>query len=513
MKLTIAQINATVGDLSGNVERCLHAWKTAAAQETDLVIFPEMVIPGYPPRDILYDPSFAEAVELATADLAAQGEGLPPALVGTFSTHIPNGFTPVNIGGHPGLFNIAALLQNGTVTPAAYKQLLPIYDVFYEPRWFRPGPQLPPIEIAGKKIGVVVCEDMWDAEYDVHPPAAQIAAGAELLINLSASPFRLGMLDERARVCTRDIPVMYVNLVGATDELIFDGRSFVMQNKQITAQAAGFQEDILTLDLDAEPTPIPTERWEKTVYDALVLGVRDFAQKNGLKRAALGLSGGVDSALVAVIAADALGGPNVTTVAIPSRYSDPRSTSSAQELATQLDMQYAEVPLDEMHKAAETSLETLLDGGNTAENIQARLRMLVLTSYVNAQGGLLLNTSNKTELAMGYSTLYGDMAGSVSPLGDLNKTQVYAVARWLHETRGVIPAFILDRAPSAELRPDQVDPFDYEKISPELDTLVEANQSSLPIRRSEHKRWLMGIILKVSRKAFGTGRLIPVTRR
>jgi NAD+ synthase (glutamine-hydrolysing) len=249
------------------------------------------------------------------------------------------------------------------------------------------------------------------------------------------------------------------------------------------------------------------------LYRALVLGVRDFAHKNGLNRAFVGLSGGIDSAVVAVIAAEALRPERVTAVAIPSRYTDPRSTACAQELATALGVQFEVVELEPLHAAAEAALGHLLKGGTSAENIQARLRAMILMGFVNRYGGMLLNTSNKTELALGYATLYGDMAGTLCPIADVTKPQVVALARWIDSTRGVIPRFTLERPPSAELKPGQVDPFDYAAIAPALEQLVQQNRSNAALRRSEHKRWQMGVVLKVSRKAFGSGRMIPITRR
>ncbi|HNT76067.1 MAG TPA: NAD(+) synthase, partial [Anaerolineae bacterium] len=253
---------------------------------------------------------------------------------------------------------------------------------------------------------------------------------------------------------------------------------------------------------------------EEEVFRALVLGVRDFAQKNGIERACLGLSGGVDSAVIAVIAAEALGPERVTAVAIPSRYSDPRSTSSARALAEALDIGFEVVELEPLHAAAEHALGDLLAHGTAPENVQARLRALILMAFVNRDGGMLLNTSNKTELTVGYSTLYGDMAGTLCPIADLTKPEVYALAEWIQATRGaIIPRFIIERPPSAELKPDQVDPFDYPKVSPILESLIQENRSNAAIRRSEHKRWHMGVILKVSEKAFGSGRMIPITRK
>lgn len=369
-------------------------------------------------------------------------------------------------------------------------------------------------------MGVLICEDLWDEGYAVHPPAELKDAGAEVLITLSASPYRRGVLAQRLHHARRQrSPLIYLNLVGATDELIFDGRSFVLDEKGVlTVQLAGFAEEVRTVDVDA-PSPTHTlpaverEGEEAELFQALVLGVRDFARKNGLERACLGLSGGVDSSVVAVIAAEALGPKNVTGVAIPSRYTDPRSTECARQLADALGIRFEVVPLETLHAAAEATLGEAMADGTTAENVQARLRAMVLMSFVNRDGGMLLNTSNKTELSLGYGTLYGDMAGTLYVIGDLTKPEVYALARWINAQRRIIPDFVLSRPPSAELRPDQVDPFDYDTVAPAMERLVRANRSDAALRRSEHKRWQAGVILKVSEKAFGTGRLIPITRR
>jgi NAD+ synthase (glutamine-hydrolysing) len=511
MKIALAQVNTTVGDLSGNVERCLSAAASAADQHPDLIVFPEMAVPGYPPRDMLYDESFVQATGDATRALAAQTADLPLILVGSLAE---SGQPTPN---HPGLYNAAWLLERGAARLVAAKRLLPAYDVFHEPRWFTPGPCLPPLELAGHKIGVLVCEDLWDEGYPLHPAAELLAAGAQALVCLSASPYRRDSLAQRLYHARRaKAPLVYVNLVGATDELIFDGRSFAIDlGGNLLSQLGGFDEDLRVVDLAASPgadspSPAPVE---EEIYRALTLGVRDFARKNGLRHAYIGLSGGVDSSLVAALAADALGPLRVTGIAIPSRYTDPRSTESARELAKALGIRFEAVELEKMHLAAEETLAGLLEAGNTAENIQARLRALVLMSYVNRGGGFLLNTSNKTELSLGYSTLYGDMAGTLSPLGDLTKPEVYALAHWRNARSPIFPDFVLTRPPSAELRPGQVDPFDYGEISPEMEDLVRQNRSDGYLRRSEHKRWQIGVILKVSEKAFGTGRLIPITRK
>lgn len=510
MNVALAQINTCIGDLEGNVERCLAAIETARRAGADLVVLPEMVVPGYPPRDILFDTSFTEAVSEATLDLARRARAGPPAVIGTL---MPADHRPP---GHPGLYNAAVLLSGGNVQLVAAKRLLPAYDVFFEPRWFLPGPPLPPVAIAGRQVGFLVCEDLWDEGYPIHPPAELLAVGAELLVCLTASPYRQNVMEQRLFHARRPhCPLVYVNLCGANDELIFDGRSFaVNQSGDLIARLPGFEEAVQIVDVDqAGPVAMVDQKAESELFQALVLGVCDFAQKNQLDRAFVGLSGGVDSAVVAMIAAEALGPERVTAVAIPSRYTDPRSTDCARELAEALGICFDVIELEPLHAAAEVTLAGLLEGATTAENIQARLRAMILMSFVNCSGGFLLNSSNKTELALGYATIYGDMAGTLCPIADLTKPEVIGLAHWLNAERGVIPRFILERPPSAELRPEQIDPFDYPQVAPAMERLVQTNRSDLALRRSEHKRWQMGVILKVSEKAFGTGRLIPITRR
>ena len=514
MKLALAQINTTVGDLEGNVARCLDAARKA--QGADLVIFPELTIPGYPARDILYDPSFVEAVQAATEDLAKQARGLPPMLVCSLR---PSG---QKLYQHPALHNVAYLMHEGETKLAAVKRLLPIYDVFYEPRWFVAGTEsLPPVEIAGRKVGVIICEDMWDEEYPVHPGTELKQMGAEMLVCISASPYRRGAGEGRVYHAKRQgLPIAFVNLVGANDEVIFDGGSFWMDGERVE-EVRRFEEGILflnTKDTKATKEKSGENNGEEELFHAIVLGVRDFARKNGIMRAVIGLSGGIDSSVVAVIAAEALGAANVTGVAIPSRYTDARSTESARELASALGIGFEVIELEKMHLATESVLGPERSEGVGGENIQARLRMIVLMSIVNQRGGFLLNTSNKTELTLGYGTLYGDLAGTLSPLGDVTKPEVYALARWINSDgrkrkAEVIPQFVMERKPSAELMEGQVDPFDYDAVAPEVEKLVRTNQSNPMMRAAEHKRWQAGVILKVSEKSFGRGRMMPITRK
>ncbi len=508
MKIGLGQIGSWVGDLEGNVARCLHAIERAAEDGADLVVLPELALPGYPPRDILCDEGFAPAIVDAGDDLAARCRGLPPTIVGSVA---PGPSRPL---GHPGLHNVALLIAEGRVRDSVAKRLIPSYDVFHEARWFLSGAATQPIAVAGRKLGVTVCEDMWDEHYALHPPEELRKAGAAAIVNISASPYRRGVLAERLRHARRArTPFVYVNGCGATDELVFDGRSFVLDaDGKIVALLPGFEEAVVVVDLDASGGVEEPAESLGDLHRALVLGIRDFATKNAIRRAFLGLSGGIDSAFVARLAVDALGADQVTAIAIPSRFTDARSTDSARELAGTLGVGFEVVPLEPMHTAAEQSLRDVLERGaetTAAENVQARLRALVLMSYVNAHGGLLLNTSNKTELSLGYATLYGDMAGTLCPIADLTKPDVVELAAWL----GGFPEFILERPPTAELKEDQRDPFDYPVLAPEIEKLVASNRSDAALRRSEHKRWQMGVVLKVSEKAFGTGRLIPITRK
>lgn len=515
LKLALAQINTTIGDLAGNIARILDAARQA--RDADLVVFPELAVPGYPPRDILYDASFVEAVLAATEDLARRSKGLPPMLVGSFA---PSGKKLLL---HPALHNIAYLMHDGEMQVAQIKQLLPVYDVFYELRWFVPGEKtLPPIEIAGKRIGVLVCEDMWDEDYPVHPGAELKSMGADALVCMSAAPFHKGSLQDRVYHASRQgLPIAFVDLVGGNDELVFDGSCFVLNGRgEMAAAGARFEEQVLIVEsgewkvdgADRKDEGRKTVSVAEEIYHALMLGLHDFARKNGLQHAFIGLSGGIDSSVAAVIAAEALGAENVTGVAIPSRYTDPRSTEAARELASNLGIGFEVVELETLHRAAESTLGARADGVG-GENLQARLRMMILMSCVNQRGGFLVNTSNKTELTLGYSTLYGDMAGAISPLGDVTKPEVYGLAKYLNVGRNVIPPFILERAPSAELKPEQVDPFDYDTLAPALEEMVLANESNPAMRASEHKRGQMGVVLKVSEKAFGSGRMMPITRK
>ncbi len=500
MKIGIAQINPIVGDIEGNVGLCLSAVEEAKAKGAELVIFPELAIPGCHPKDILFDQSFTEAVYAATENLAQELDGAPPVIMGT----LQQGSKPIDQ--HPGLTNSAVLLQDGKVTHLAVKQTLPTHDVFMEPRWFISGERARAIRIAGKKVFVLVGEADLNQE---------VPTETDLIIVVAASPFTKNAFKKRLSKLKYSVPSIFVNLVGGNDEMIYDGRSFLMGPKgEIKTVLASFESEVRVIDLEeADETTVPEVSSEEILFNALVMGLRDFFHKNNLKTAYLGVSGGIDSSLVAAIAAEALGPENVTGVALPSRYTDPKSTKTAEDLCRNLGMSFEKLELETLHAAAETAFGDLLSKGNGAENVQARLRMISLMAYVNRYGGVLLNTGNKTEASLGYATIYGDTAGTICPIGDLIKPEVYALARWVNREKEIIPQFILDRKPSAELRPDQVDPFDYDGISPEIEMLVRNNQSNQVMRNAEHKRWQSGVILKVSEKSFGSGRMIPITRR
>lgn len=524
MKLGLAQIDTRVGDFAGNAARVEAATEAAARGGADVVVFPELAVTGYPPRDLLYDTAFVDAAIDQTDRLAARLAGGPAVVVGSVARAA---WAPPR---HPGLLNVAAVLEGGEVRARVEKRLLPGYDVFFEPRWFVPGNASAPVAFGRTRAGILVCEDLWDEGYDASPGADLVAAGAGVLVCISASPFRAGVYERRLALAGRHgVPLVFVNLVGANDEVIFDGGSFAADAEgRAVAALPRFEEAVRVVELDdASPIDAPETDASEELFRALALGVRDFARKNGVRRAVLGLSGGVDSALVACVAREALGPEAVTAVALPSRYTDPRSTETARELADALGIAFEVVEIEPMHAAAEGALGDLLAGEGgaiAAENVQARLRALALMAVVNRKGGLLLNTSNKTELALGYGTLYGDMAGTLSVIGDLTKPRVYDVARWYDAGRGVIPAFILDRPPSAELRPDQIDPFDYPREAPVVEALVAGtpvpegtSDEDLAryrrlLRAAEHKRWQAGIVLKTSETAFGSGRMVPVTR-
>ncbi len=541
MKVALAQINTTVGDLAGNEARILAAYRRGAAAGVDLVMVPELAVSGYPPRDLLLKNHFIEQ-NLAVLDRLAGATGPIGLLVGYVGKNETR----------PGreATNSAALLQHGKILATRTKTLLPTYDVFDEDRYFEPASENRLVEFNGQKIGITICEDVWndedfwrDRRYRRNPAAELAAAGARILFNISASPWHLGknrirhgMLGSLA--AKLKCPLLYCNLVGGNDELVFDGASVAFNAAgQITAQGEMFAEDFLVLDTDAaQPiAPVPLADEEK-LFKALVLGLRDYLHKCGFKSAVLGLSGGIDSALTAVLAVAALGRENVRGVSLPSQFSSPGSLDDARKLAENLGIQYDVIPIQPMFAASREQLKTVFAGcpeDTTEENIQARLRAVILMGLSNKFGSLLLTTGNKSELAVGYCTLYGDMCGGLAVISDVPKTMVYRLSNWVNREREMIPRDSITKAPSAELRPNQTDQDSlppYEVLDAVLETyvvegrsvgeIVKAGFDETTVRRvvrlidaNEYKRRQAAPGLKVTSKAFGVGRRIPIAQR
>ncbi len=541
MRIAIAQLNPIVGDLAGNEALLLAAYQRGVAAGAELVLSPELGLCGYPPRDLLLRPAFVVANETALHRLAA--------VIGP--TGLLVGFVGRNER-RPGreVTNAAALLQNGRVVGIRTKTLLPTYDVFDEDRYFEPAIENSPLLLNGHLLGITICEDVWndedfwpDRRYRPNPAVALAQAGAEIIFNLSASPWHLGkertrhaMLASLARKTGR--PVVYCNSCGGNDELIFDGQSLAFNAQgELLTQAEPFTSDFRVIDTNTEgKTTLRILADEELVYRALVTGTRDYLHKCGFKSAVLGLSGGIDSAVVAVLAAAALGSKNVRGLSLPSRYSSPGSVADARALAQNLGLQYDLVPIESAFCAVRAELAPLFHGrpeDTTEENIQARLRGVVLMALSNKFGSLLLTTGNKSELAVGYCTLYGDMCGGLAVISDVPKTLVYRLARWINREGEIIPDASLTKAPSAELRPNQTDQDSlppYEILDDILDRYVVRQQApdeiihgghaEKDVRRvvklidgAEYKRRQAAPGLKITTKAFGIGRRIPVAQK
>jgi NAD+ synthetase len=541
----LLQLNSTIGDFTANREKLLAAYARAVARGAEFVLAPELFLCGYPPRDLLQREDFVEANLAALADTAKQIGSIPLCV----------GYVERNFE-RPGraLKNAAAVLQRGTVLWCTAKCLLPTYDVFDEDRYFEPAKNVEPFEFKGRKLGITICEDIWNDEdfwpdrlYRRDPVRELIERGAEIILNLSASPWhdgkeltRLEMLRRVAR--DEKIPLAQVNAVGANDELIFDGHSAVLDARgDVLALGPGFTEEILVVDFFAgRQSPGHTAACfpvrEQLLFSALTLGVRDYVRKCGFNSVIVGLSGGIDSALIAVVAADALGAKNVLGVSLPARYSSGGSLTDAEQLARNLGIRYEVLPIEPVFQAVEVQLQKLFAGtqpNETEENIQSRVRGVTLMALSNKFGGLVLTTGNKSEMAVGYCTLYGDMNGALAPIADVLKTDVYKIARWVNRGCEIIPADSIAKPPSAELRPGQTDqdslpPYDVldaildlyvvkhvakaQIIAQGFDARV-VNDVVNKINFSEYKRRQAAPGLKVSPRAFGMGRRIPVAQR
>ena len=541
MKIALAQINPTVGDFTANLEKIVFASRRAAAQGTRLTVFSELVICGYPPADFLEKPSFLARCRKAVDELAAATKDLSTAvLAGVALPADPESGKPA--------VNAAVLLDGGQLLLEQHKRLLPFYDVFDEQRYFAPSRPQNVIELDGVRLAITICEDAWNDKnfwprrlYKVDPMEELMRQQPAVHINLSSSPFwhskRAVRREMLAAIARRDgIPVLMCNQVGGNDSLIFDGSSLALnQRGELIAQAVSFEEDLVVFDpFDAPVLPAPEEDDTAAAYRALVLGTRDYVRKCGFKKALVGLSGGIDSALVAAVAKDALGAENVTGIGMPSPYSSAGSIDDSRHLAANLGIRFELIGISGLFQEFTQALASLFAGtrpDTTEENIQSRIRGDLLMAVSNKFSALVLTTGNKSEMAVGYCTLYGDMVGALAVIGDLVKTRVYAVCHYLNREREVIPRAILEKPPSAELRPDQKDTDSlppYEVLDPILEAYVEryetperiAGENGFPlelvqqvvrlVERSEYKRQQAAPVLKVTSKSFGMGRRFPI---
>jgi NAD+ synthase (glutamine-hydrolysing) len=556
MRIGLAQINTTVGDLSGNTRRILDAYRALVSDGAEVVVFPELAVSGYPPRDLLFKRRFVTDVESALAEIAA-AIGDVPALVGFVETNTTGTGRPFH--------NAAAWCRRGEVALIARKCLLPTYDVFDEDRYFEPATEPRTVDFGGRRIGITICEDIWTHPmistrrlYNGLDPVQQLAAQkCDLVINLSASPWHHGKGNLRETLITGaaralGCPVVYCNAVGGNDELIFDGRSIVASaDGAVVAGLAAFQEELRVVNSGAAPRAGDTapsiaasysQADMKDVFEALVLGLRDYAFKSGFKKSLVALSGGIDSAVVGVLAAAAFGPENVTGVSLPSAISSGHSRDDARELAENLGIAFQTIAIADVVAAAESVLGPAFAARArdvTEENIQARVRGVLMMALSNKFGSLLLTTGNKSEVAVGYCTLYGDMCGGLAVISDVFKTQIYALARWINDDAlsagrtPPIPQRSIDKPPSAELRPGQTDQDSlppYDLLDAILREYVEqglsrrdliamgyaeavVNDVARKVDLSEYKRKQAAPGLKITPLAFGVGRRIPIVQK
>jgi NAD+ synthase (glutamine-hydrolysing) len=541
MKIAVAQIDTTIGDFEGNAKKILARLKWAEDSGADLVVFPELAVCGYPPRDLLEKPWFVKR-NLECVEQVASKTGRVGAVVGYVSIN--------ETQEGKGLFNSAGILHDGAIRFVQHKALLPEYDVFDEARHFEPAAGHEIYHFGKTKIGLTLCEDLWSRHrfggrriYQTDPVEPLAEAGADFILNLSASPFTIGKQEVRYQLVADEaarygLPIVYCNLVGGNDELVFDGRSFVADAAgKIVTEAAAFDEDSFIIDTDDLPAPVGRKAYpeDEEVRRALVLGLRDYMRKCGFERCVIGLSGGIDSAVVAAIAAEAVGPERVMGVMMPSQYTKERSVADAEELAANLGILTCTQPISDIY---EQYRRTFGLGGDkevtlAEENLQARIRGNILMTISNRERALVVSTGNKSEVSVGYCTLYGDMVGGLALISDIPKTMVYSLARHINRGGEVIPKSIIQKAPSAELKPDQTDqdtlpPYDV------LDRIIKdyvENRASAEaiVAKGEDKRTVEAVIrmidtneykrrqaapgIKITSKAFGLGRRFPIARK
>ena len=517
LNVAICQINPVLGSFENNLKKIATNYEEAVKKGADLVVFPEMSITGYPPQDLLSNNKFVDQNIHCLENLSKMVT--VPCIFGFVDS----------VDGNK--YNAAAVCQDGKIVYKYHKIHLPNYDVFDERRYFQSGDSVGVFDLkinnSNYKIALQICEDLWEDEYERKISDEIIKNNPDLIINISASPFTKDRKNDRIKLIqskykNANCPFIYCNLVGGQDELIFDGFSMVFNSElELINMGNGFQEQILLTDLNTKVS-IENISSNEQLFKALSLGIKDYFIKTGHKKAVIGLSGGIDSALVACLAVDALGSDNVYLVSMPSRFSSDHSKSDAKKLASNLNTNFDTIDIDGLFGKYLDTLDKKFEGteSNVAEeNIQSRIRGNILMAISNKFGCLVLSTGNKTELALGYCTLYGDMSGGLSAIGDLNKTEVYELSKWINQNKELIPENIISKEPSAELAPNQVDPFDYELISPIVDKIVfggsnELDQQFLSLKKkiniNEHKRRQAAPVLRVSKKAFGIGRRIPI---
>ena len=549
VKIALAQINPTVGDFTGNIAKIVTASQRAAGSGARLTVFSELVVCGYPPADLLDKPSFLARCAAAVEELCEATATLPSAvLIGVA--------LPARQGSGKLAVNAAVLLDKGQILLEQHKMLLPFYDVFDEQRYFSPATTQKVVELAGERLAVTICEDAWNDKdfwphrlYPIDPVEDLMRQRPTILLNISASPFWHGKRQIRHRMLANiavrhKIPVFLSNQVGGNDSLIFDGSSFGLAvDGTLLAEAASFREDIVMADSSVATGRTRPDRSGNTddeteaAYQALVLGTRDYVLKTGFRKVLVALSGGIDSALVAAIAVDALGAENVLGIGMPSQYSSTGSVEDSRKLATNLGIRFETLPIADLFQEFIHTLDPIFAGTQpdlTEENLQSRIRGTLMMALSNKFSSLVLTTGNKSEMAVGYCTLYGDMVGALAVIGDLVKTRVYALSHWVNRNGEVIPRTILTKPPSAELRPDQKDTDSlppYDVLDPILEAYVERYETTAQIvdqygfpatvveqvvhlvERTEYKRQQAAPVLKVTSKSFGTGRRFPIAAR